>query len=409
MKVGTYPKVTSEIGYLEKVILHKPGKELLHIYPTYLEQMLFNEIPWLHGARKEHEQFIERLRGEGVEVLLLDQLMEEILRDEEIRVSFIKENLKESRITEPFTMEAIYNYLLQLTPSETVDALIRGLNKNFVQNLKKTKSLSDYTQHSFPFYIPPLPSMYFTRDQGVMLDNNILLTSMVYPVRKRESLFIKYLTYYHPLFSNADKGMEFSLPKGLEGGDVLVLSSDTVMVGLSQRTTEEAIEKAARHLLIDKGICKQVLVVQIPFKKQYLHLDMVLNQVDRDKFLLFPGIENKVHCYRLTSGYQDGEGYIRCEKENSLRKLLENAFGFSIQIIYSGGSDDLTSSREQQSGSNNILVVSPGKVVAYNRNEITNEILSRNGVKVLDFEGSELIRGMGGPRCMSMPIQRREP
>lgn len=407
MQVDTKATVTSEIGTLKNVVVHRPGKELLHIYPGYIDEMLFNEIPWLRGAHREHKQFTDVLEGEGVSVLYLDELVEDVLASEDIRYNFIRENLEYSNLKEPETLKAIFNYLCSLSPKDTVEALIRGLNKEFVKDFKENKTLSDYTKHTFPFYIPPLPSLYFTRDQGVMFENNLFLTSMVHKVRKRERLFIEYVLNHHPLFGSCQKALDINLPKGVEGGDVLVFSEDTIIIGLSQRTCEEAIEKIARYLLLEKEICKELVVIQIPFKKQYLHLDMVLNQVDYDKFLFFPGIENKTLFYKLTPVRGRGYGYIHCEKKPSLRKGLGEITKSPVQIIYSGGSDSLTASREQQSGANNTLTLSPGKIMAYNRNEITNEILAKNGIKVLDFDGSELIRGMGGPRCMSMPLLRQ--
>ncbi|OWZ82663.1 arginine deiminase [Natranaerobius trueperi] len=397
-------KVTSEIGPLQKVMLYKPGKELEYLFPMYLEEMLFDEIPWLKRAQEEHDGFSDTLKKAGVEIYYVDELMSEILDRNNLKKQFITEHLNLSDIANPDTREAVFDYLMNKTTTETVKTLIKGLRKDYVEQLKKESSFSDLTKESFPFYLSPLPSMYFTRDHGIKAQDDIILSSMFNMSRKRETLFLKYLVEYHPLFASSKPLAEdLSWPHGLEGGDVLVLKEDTLIVGYSERTTEQAIEWLAHNLLVQEEIFKEILVVEIPKKRAYMHLDTVFTMLDYDKFLLYPGIKDAIHCYRLR---KNSHGSVDSNKEESLSSMLEKSLDRPVKIIYSGEQTPITAAREQWGDSTNTLAIKPGKVICYNRNERTNEILNKEGIEVLEIEGSELVRGRGGPRCMSFPIMR---
>ncbi len=181
------------------------------------------------------------------------------------------------------------------------------------------------------------------------------------------------------------------------------MTENILMIGYTERTTEQAIEEAAHRLLVAERLVREIIVVQIPAKREYMHLDTVLTMVDYDKFLLYPGIKDKIYCYRLTPGK---DGYVSCQTEGPLKETLTRTLKRPISIIYSGGDNPITAAREQWGDSTNTLAVAPGKVAVYNRNQVTNEILLKNGVDVCEFEGSELVRGRGGPRCMSLPLER---
>lgn len=396
-------RVTSEIGPLKKVLLHRPGSELEHILPAYMEDLLFDEIPWLERAREEHDEFAGALTKAGAKVYYIEELVADIMQDGEIKKRLIEEHLRLSNIADPDTHRVVAEYLFSLPHAETVELLTGGLPKIKVRALKDTLSLSDLTPVGFPFYLPPLPSMYFMRDHGITLEKGIIVSTMFNDARKREPLFLKAVIQHHPEFSGARVLSTEPMPRGIEGGDVLVLNRDTLLVGLSQRTTEQAIETLAQRLLIEEPILKQVLVMQIPIKRAYMHLDTVFTMVDYDKFLFFPGIRDMVYMYRLSRGAKDR---VHAEQLGSIKDGLELALGHSVQIIYSGGSTSYEASREQWNDSTNTLAVAPGKVIVYNRNQLTNKILRKAGIEIIEIEGSELVRGRGGPRCMSMPLER---
>lgn len=397
--------VTSEIGPLKKVLLHRPGMELEHIVPAYMEDLLFDEIPWLDRAREEHDNFALALKQAGAEVLYIGELVADIMADPVIKSHLIEKHLELSNIADPDTRSVVHEYLNGIPHSETFAQLTGGLPKVKVRDLKDRLSLSDLTPVGFPFYLPPMPSMYFMRDHGVTMKKDILVSSMFNDARKREPLFLKAIIEHHPEFKDVRILPTEPMPRGIEGGDILVLSQDTLLVGLSQRTSEQAIETLAQRLLIESPVLEQVLVMQIPIKRAYMHLDTVFTMVDCDKFLFFPGIRDVVYMYRLTRGK---DNKVMAEQLGTLKSGLEQALGHSVQIIYSGGSTSYEASREQWNDSTNTLAVSPGKVIVYNRNQLTNKALRKAGIEIIEVEGSELVRGRGGPRCMSLPLERAE-
>lgn len=400
-------QVWSDVGPLKKVLLHRPGQELENLTPRYMEDLLFDEIPWLAQAQKEHDNFASVLKDNGAEVYYVTDLLTEIVKNPQVKSELIKRHLEASPLFDTEVFNNIYNYLGEKEPRELVAALIVGFHKREIQHLKKHRTLSDLTLDSYPFYLAPLPNMYFTRDHGTMIGPRLQVSSMFNPARRLETIFLRFIHEYHPLFKNVDLAFHEEIPYGIEGGDVLVLNEDTLVFGLSERTTEEAIEWIAHRYLVEKELVKNIVVIQIPSRRAYMHLDTVFTMVDNDKFLIYPGIKDEVTTYWLEKGKDDrvsaSSGY---NLQGALRKALHQK---QVEIIYSGANEEITAAREQWGDSTNALAVKPGKVICYDRNEATNETLRRYGVDVIEIESSELVRGRGGPRCMSMPLERETP
>ncbi len=397
-------QVWSEVGPLKKVLLHRPGQELKNLTPRYLEDLLFDEIPWLAKAQVEHDGFTRALEENGVEVFYIDRLLSEIVEDPDIKSDLIKKHLKASPLIEPEVLDTIYNFLNEQSPEQLVSTLMAGLPKQEVQHLKRYQTLSDLTVNSYPFYLPPLPNMYFTRDHGSMIGNKLQVSSMFNPARRLETIFLRFIQKHHPLFKNTELAFHEEIPYGIEGGDVLVLNHETLIIGLSERTTEEAIEWVSQKYLVEKELVRQIIVVQIPSRRAYMHLDTVFTMVDRDKFLMYPGIRDLTNIYWLE---RNSDNRVVASNGYSLQGALKKALGLKqVEIIYSGANDEITAAREQWGDSTNTLAIRPGVVICYDRNEVTNDTLCRHGIEVIEIDGSELVRGRGGPRCMSMPLDR---
>lgn len=398
--------VTSEIGRLKKVMLHRPGREVENLVPEYLGRLLFDDIPYMKVAREEHDGFAETLRKNDVEVFYLEELSSQVMEDNSIKMEFIDEFLKESGITSKSVNEALRGYLLSMTPRDMIDTVMAGVRKEEIELDKKT-SLADLMMDEYPFYLDPMPNLYFTRDPGAIIGNGLSLNKMMMEARRRETLFLKYIYNYHPMFNNPkiplwyDRKNEFPI----EGGDQLVLSDRIVAIGCSERTSAEAIEEISRKLFESNTTFEKVLVFEIPKKRAFMHLDTVFTMINENMFTIHPGIQGPLSIYEVTKG---AKGALKFKHNTSkLENILGKALGVDeVELVQCGGGDPMIAGREQWNDGSNTLAISPGVVVTYERNYITNEILDKKGVNVLTIPSSEISRGRGGPRCMSMPLER---
>lgn len=400
--------VFSEIGKLKTVLLHRPGKELENLMPDYLESLLFDDIPFLEQAQKEHDYFAQVLRDKGVEVLYLEDLVAESLTDDAIRTQFIDEYLGEANIKGTGTKEMIRVLLLGITDMrELVDKTMAGVQKVELPPLKY-KSLSDMVDSDYPFIIDPMPNLYFTRDPFATIGHGVSLNHMYSVTRRRETLYGKYIFTYHPRFKDADIPMIYNREETtrIEGGDELILSKELLAVGISQRTDVASIEKLAENIFAKDLGFKRVLAFNIGNERKFMHLDTVFTMVDYDKFTIHPEIEGDLTVYSI-SKEEDGTKVI--EETDSLENILKKYLKLEkVTLIRCGGGNLTAAAREQWNDGSNTLTIAPGEVIVYDRNVITNKKLEEAGIKLNYVPGSELVRGRGGPRCMSMPFDREE-
>ncbi|MCC5912031.1 MAG: arginine deiminase [Clostridiaceae bacterium] len=396
--------VTSEIGKLKGVLLHKPGRELERLTPQYLQELLFDDIPWLKKMRQEHDGFSKVMKDRDCNVYYYEELLKEILGNQEIKESFIKDIVLNSNIDNVELERIIVEFLNTKDAEAIVEVAIAGLHKDDFPDVERELHLVDYIRGDYPFYINPLPNLYFTRDIGSVIGQGLSINKMKTPARDRETMFLNYIYKYHPLFKGDVTPLwhDYKEIHSIEGGDILTLSDEVVAVGCSERTSAAGIETLAQRLFRESNI-KKVIAVEIPFTRAYMHLDTVFTMVDYDKFTIYPGVENLLRAYELT----EGKTTPKVKPMESLNTTLRDALGLSaVQFIQSGGGDEITAAREQWNDSTNTLAIAPGVVITYNRNEASNETLRKHGIEVVEIEGSELVRGRGGPRCMSMPLVR---
>ena len=402
-------RVTSEIKPLKKVLLHRPGAEIENLTPEYLERLLFDDIPFLEVAQQEHDAFAEVLRQNGAEVVYLHELAAEVIEDEEIKEQFINQFIKEAGIKSPELQKNVYEFLKGFENNEDlIRKTMAGINKNELPALSN-KSLSDLADDDYPFVADPMPNLYFTRDPFASIGNGVSLNKMYSVTRNRETLYADYIFKYHKDFKGqVERFYDRDFENHIEGGDILNLTEKTLAIGISQRTEAAAIEYIAKQIFFHSKNNKieTILGVNIPNNRAMMHLDTVFTQIDVDKFTIHPGIQGPLKVFEITKGDAEGELNIK-EANEDLEVVLAKHLGVDkVTLIQCGGGDKVIADREQWNDGSNTLCIKPGEVVVYSRNYITNQLLVENGIKIHVIPSSELSRGRGGPRCMSMPLIR---
>ena len=399
---------TSEIGRLRKVMLHRPGRELENLMPEYLERLLFDDIPYLKVAQAEHDAFAQCLRDNGAEVVYLRDLVEETLAEPDVRRELTEQFLDEAGLENHRIREILQDYFAEMDDGALVDTMMAGVRKSDIRGFE-TGKLADYLSFrsdEYPFLIDPMPNLYFTRDPFATIGTGVSLHRMHTVTRNRETLFGKFIFQYHPVYKDAPKWYDRGETSSLEGGDILILSPEVLAVGISQRTEEDSIDKFAHTVLSISKTFKKILAFNIPKSRSFMHLDTVFTMVDRDKFTVHPNILSEITVYVME--LVDGKVHIREEQgrlEDILKKHLELE---KVTLIKCGSDSPIDAAREQWSDGSNTLAIAPGEVVVYERNYVTNRILEDNGITVHTIPCSELSRGRGGPRCMSMPFVRED-
>ncbi len=402
--------VYSEIGKLKTVMLHRPGKELENLAPDILHRMLIDDIPYLKIAQEEHDAFAHVLRQQGIKVLYLEDLLAESLTDEKVRRAFLDQLLDESSIKKQDPLHRLLlNYLQELLTKEMVKTVIAGIRKSAIHN--STPSLADLAEDpDYPFYLDPMPNVYFTRDQQAAIGSGMTINRMTFRARRRESLFMETILKNHPDFKNA------TIPVWrdryhhgrLEGGDELVLNNHVLAVGISQRTSATAITDLA-HNLFDHSSYDTILAIKIPHNHAMMHLDTVFTMINYNQFTVHPFIldkAGKIDIYVLQP--DDHNGVKITEKNDLVQVLKENLHLSELDLIPTGGGDPIAAPREQWNDGSNTLAIAPGEVVTYDRNYVSNDLLKKHGIIVHEIRSSELSRGRGGPRCMSCPLIRED-
>ncbi len=398
--------VSSEIGRLRTVVVHRPGIEIARITPENKEALLFDDLLWLERAQEEHDRFTAMMTDRGIEVLYFENLLRDVLDIDEIKGQIIDDIITPAQCGVGVSTQ-LRASLREAHCDQVVDVLLGGLLERELVEWGLDPLFADLVADRFHYVLRPLPNLLFMRDNAAWVNNGLVLTVLATPARERESLYMREIYRHHPRFKDVSfpvwygSGEDDHYPASIEGGDVLVLAEDTVMIGLGERTAPAAVELLARRLFAESSV-KNIIVVHLRQARAVMHLDTVFTMVDRSIFNVFPGLLEQVDVHIITRG----SGGLDVARADGLEDALRQTLGLEeITFVVTGG-DAIGQLREQWDDGNNTLAIAPGVVIAYQRNQETNRRLREAGVEVLELDASELCRGRGGSRCMTQPIER---